>query len=197
MGRLFSNIIGPRGVFHYNWRAPQMSFGGIVFLRVERICLNLQHIVKLKSNGGSASATLSHFWQIIPQTRHHGHTIYKHDDVIKWKHFPRYWPFMRGIHRSPVNSSHKGQWRGALMFSLICTRINGWVSNRETGDLRRHQAHCDVIVMNLQPHKNWFRELIKCDETPSELVAIKYICPISTINHLHIELFCWTRTHTS
>ena len=33
----------------------------------------------------------------------------KHDDVIKWKHFPRYWPFVRGIHRSPVNSPHKGQ----------------------------------------------------------------------------------------
>ena len=44
----------------------------------------------------------------------------KHDDVIKWKHFPRYWPFVRGIHRSQVNSPHKGQWRGALMFSLIC-----------------------------------------------------------------------------
>ena len=43
-----------------------------------------------------------------------------HDDVIKWKHFPCYWPFVRGIHRSPVNSPHKGQWRGALMFSLIC-----------------------------------------------------------------------------
>ena len=24
---------------------------------------------------------------------------------------------------------------------------NGWVNNREAGDLRRHQAHCDVIVM--------------------------------------------------
>ena len=24
-----------------------------------------------------------------------------HDDVIKWKNFPRYWPFVRGIHRSP------------------------------------------------------------------------------------------------
>ena len=38
----------------------------------------------------------------------------------KWKHFPRYWPFVRGIHRSPVNSPHKGQWRAALMFSSIC-----------------------------------------------------------------------------
>ena len=70
-----------------------------------------------------------------------------HDDVIKWKHFPRYWSFVRGIHRSPVNSPHKGQWRGALMFSLICARINGWVNNGEAGDLRRYRAHYDVIVM--------------------------------------------------
>ena len=70
-----------------------------------------------------------------------------HDDVIKWKHFPRFWPFVRGIHRSPVNSPHKGQWRGALMFSLICAWINGWVNDREAGDLRRHSAHYDVIVM--------------------------------------------------
>ena len=32
------------------------------------------------------------------------------------KHFPRYWPFVRGIRRSPVNSPHKGQWRGTQMF---------------------------------------------------------------------------------
>ena len=69
------------------------------------------------------------------------------DDVIKWKHFPRNWPFVRGIHRSPVNSPHKGQWRGALMFSLIGVWINDWVNNRETGDLRRQRGHYDVIVM--------------------------------------------------
>ena len=69
------------------------------------------------------------------------------DEVIKWEHFPRYWPFVRGIHRSPVNSTHKGQWRRALMFSLICVWINGWVNNPEAGDLRRHRAHCVVIVM--------------------------------------------------
>ena len=48
----------------------------------------------------------------------------QHDDVIKWKHFLRYWPFVRGIHRSPENSPNKGQWRGALIFSLICAWIN-------------------------------------------------------------------------
>ena len=70
-----------------------------------------------------------------------------YNDVIKWKHFPRYWPFVRGINRSPVNSPHKGKWRGALVFSLICGWINRWVNNREAGDLRRHRAHYDVIVM--------------------------------------------------
>ena len=72
-----------------------------------------------------------------------------HDDVIKWKHFfPRYWPCVRGIHRSLVNSLHKGQWRGTLMFFLICAWINSWVNNREAGDLRRNRAHYGVTVMS-------------------------------------------------
>ena len=73
--------------------------------------------------------------------------MYVHDDVIKWKHFPRYWSFVRGIHRSPVNYQHTGQWRGALMFSLICAWINGCVKNRDAGDLRRHRAYyCTAMV---------------------------------------------------
>ena len=72
-----------------------------------------------------------------------------HDDVIKWKKFSRYWPLVRGIHRSPVNSPHKGQWRGALMIGLIRALINSWVNNGEAGDLKRHCAHCDVIGMEM------------------------------------------------
>ena len=49
-----------------------------------------------------------------------------------------------------VNSPHKGQWRGALMSSLICTWINGCVNNLEAGDLRRNSAHYDVTVMIFQ-----------------------------------------------
>ena len=74
-------------------------------------------------------------------------TLVAHDDVTKWKHFPRYWPFVRGIHRSPVNSPHSGQWRGALVVSLICAWINGWVNSGDAGDLRRHCAHYNVTVM--------------------------------------------------
>ena len=70
-----------------------------------------------------------------------------HEDVIKWKHFLHYRPFVRGIHRSPVNSPHKGQWRGGLTFSLICTWRNDWVNNRDAGDLRRYRAHYDVTIM--------------------------------------------------
>ena len=50
----------------------------------------------------------------------------------------------------PVNSPHKGKWRGALMFTLICARINDWVNNREAGDLRPHRGHYDVNVMYLK-----------------------------------------------
>ena len=68
-----------------------------------------------------------------------------------WRHqmetFPALLALCAGIHRSPVNSPHKGQWRGALVFSLICAWINGWGNNRGAGDLRRHRAHYDVIVM--------------------------------------------------
>ena len=70
-----------------------------------------------------------------------------YDDVIKWKHFPRYWQFVRGIHRWPVNYQHEGQWRGALMFSMTCAWINDWVNNRGAGDLRCHRAHYDVMVI--------------------------------------------------
>ena len=51
-------------------------------------------------------------------------------------------------HLCGVNPLHKGQWRGAFMFSFICAWLNLWVNNREAGDLRRYCAHYDVIVMN-------------------------------------------------
>ena len=122
----------------------------IDFWRMLVSCLLNNHILVIRYcelNGNT-------YLQIVePQHRHVlGTWSYKyasHDDVIKWKHFPRYWPFVRGIHRSPVNSPHKGQWRGrgTLILSLICVWINGWVNNREAGDLRRYRARYDITVM--------------------------------------------------
>ena len=92
-----------------------------------------------------------------------------HDDVIKWKQFPRHLPFVRGIFRSPVNSTHKGQWREDLMFSLICAWINASVNSREAGDLRRHRDHYDVIVMQW-----WSSSVVLCR------IFCKYLLSITT-----------------
>ena len=62
----------------------------------------------------------------------------------------------RYSHRIMMTSSNRNifhgespahQWRGALMFSMICAWISGWVNNHEADDLRRHCAHYDVTVM--------------------------------------------------
>ena len=101
-----------------------------------------------------------------------------YDDVIKWKHFPRYWPFVRGIHWSPVNSPHKGQWRWALV--LICTWMNGWVNNGE-GGLRRHRTHYDVIVMSL-------RDLMITKVSQAIILATYYMHPVQDMgSHLNIS----------
>ena len=111
----------------------------------------------------------------------------RHDDIIKWKYFPRYWPFVREIHRSPVNSLHKGQWRGTLMFSLICLWLNGWVNNREAGDLRRCRAHYDVNVMAPWFNSKFVQHL--------EWSGLKHDQPITTKDHYKMSLnyeFDWS-----
>ena len=71
-----------------------------------------------------------------------------HDDVIKYNTtFCALLDLCAGNSPVPVNCPHKGQWRGALMFYLICAWINSWVYNRGAGNLRRHRAHYDIIVM--------------------------------------------------
>ena len=70
-----------------------------------------------------------------------------HDDVINWTRFTRYWLFVREIHQWQVNCSYKGQWCGALMFSLIFSWTNGWANSRYAGDLKRNRDHCDVTVL--------------------------------------------------
>ena len=109
------------------------------------LCDLFTHILEGRFTGAGPIVCFRWPWSMWKKSARK--SLQKHDDVIKRKHFPRYWPFVRGIQRSPVNSPHNGQWRGALMFSLICARINAWVNNREVDDLRRHRPHYNVIVM--------------------------------------------------
>ena len=78
---------------------------------------------------------------------------------------------------------HKGQWRGPLMFPLICVWINGWVNNRKAGDLRRYRAHYYVIVMwipstKMRCHQNLPNVVIKvkCATTFQDTENIRCPC---------------------
>ena len=74
------------------------------------------------------------------------------------------------VGNSPVSgefpAQRPGQWRGALIFSLICAWIKGWVNNRETGDLRRHRAHYDVTVK-----WSWRKWLQRTDTKPPQNIT--------------------------
>ena len=73
--------------------------------------------------------------------------------ILWWRHqmetFSALLAFVKGIHWSPMDSPHKGQWRRTLMFSLICAWTNAWANNRDADDLRHHRAHYDVTVIYL------------------------------------------------
>ena len=134
---LFSNLKWCRSLNHLFWETRNEIYNN---LSPNVAFVHWFHYVE----NTSLQITLSH---VIRGTATNSQNVFVHDDVIKWKYFPRNWPFVREIHRSPVNFPHKGQWRGALMFSLIYAWINDWVNNREAGDLRRQHGHYDVIVM--------------------------------------------------
>ena len=115
---------------------------------------------------------------------------WRHNDVIKWKHFPRNWPFVRGIHRWPVNSPHKGQWRGALMGFFICTWINCWVNSAQAGDLRRHRAHYNVTLMLTGTHTC-------CQRNGMSIVHLTIVPDdfLNRLNYLKVADFDWYREH--
>ena len=71
--------------------------------------------------------------------------------AARWRH-EIHCPFVRGIRRWPVDSPHKGQWRGDLIFSLMCASTNDWANSRYAGDLTRHGSHCDVTIMRCWLH---------------------------------------------
>ena len=103
----------------------------------------------------------------------------------KMETFPRYWSLVRGIHRLPLDSPHKSQWRWASMFSLICARTNGWANTRDASDLRRHRAHDDVIVMEIVMY--WYTHFWNCTRTNDCVPAV-----LTDINKFWCDIIMWT-----
>ena len=102
-----------------HWERPSLYWNGVQYMprRITLFCVLFWlrfHLVLPKS---------SRVTSLAPG---------KHDDVIKWKHFPCYWPFVRGIHRWPVNSSHKRPVTRNFdaFFDL---RLNKWLSQQSWG----------------------------------------------------------------
>ena len=121
-----------------------------------------------------------------------------HDDVIKWKHFPSYWPFVRGIPRGPVNSPHKGQWHGALMFSLnkrLSKQSWGWWFETLSRPLLwRHCNVCENIHVTQHMHctlKPKHQTENRHKDNPVQHVNTKYKIVIMTTfrfrNHVWIN----------
>ena len=137
--------------------------------------------------------------------------VTEHDNVMKWKYFPRYWSFVRGIHRSPVNSPHKGQWRGALMFSLIWAlnkRLSkqswGWWFEMPSCSLWRHcnefsdawrHIHIEMLSISLS----------LCDEKPPVVSLTRhdihvnsnnYICKYKKVSYQNSSWLCITAVYS-
>ena len=120
-----------RSIIHFTWKSSDPSSCGFVKVFHHRFLYKkkcVSHCIKLPTVP-HAENEIGISVQMVCET------------------FSALLAFVRGIHRSLANFPHKGQWRGALMFSLICTWLNGWVNNRERSDLRRHRAYYDVIVI--------------------------------------------------
>ena len=127
-----------------------------------------------------------------------------HDDVIKWKHFPRHWPFVREVHRSPVNFQHKGQWRGALMFYFdlrpnerLSKQPRGWWFETLSSPLWRHR---DVLKMEAL-FLPWFcfiyfefkaKSLISSCESAQRRGSHDFLCfCINTLTPSDAFMHCW------
>ena len=74
------------------------------------------------------------------------------------------------------------------MFSLICVWINGWVNNREAGDLRRHRAH----FRPLWRHRNAYnKRLFMWDTNPQRSTWVPFLCPVYHMDYLHgLSVLC-------
>ena len=119
-----------------------------------------------------------------------------YDDAIKWKHFPRYLTLVRGIHRPVTISPHKGQWRGALIFSLCLEKA--WANNRDGGDFGRHRAHYDATVILEHSYDNEsvseviFETWVKLTDAGPKQYEARYMY---IINGMRFMLKLFTRSY--
>ena len=178
--------------FHICWQKFHL---GIIFHK-EQMTLTTSIFAKLLIRHSHQPWYLMlHYYCCIIKSSYLSSTLFSHDDIIKWKHFPHYCPFVWGIHQSPVNSPQTGQWRGALMFSLICVLINGWVNSHGAGDLRCYRAHYGIIVMKMTWYVLWY-SYFKLKWPITLTTHNEHIYRCWYVHHVQNMWYLWTYLYT-
>ena len=85
-------------------------------------------------------------------------TLLHYDNVIKWKHFPHYWPFVRVFHRSPMNSPNKGRWCffDLRLYKRLRKQFRWWFETSSRSLWRRY--YDNYIIRN----GRWIADAITC-----------------------------------
>ena len=133
---------------------------------MSKTCYDCEIITDYQLKQEAKSFIIFNFILYISRSQVYSCIYIHHDEVIEWKYFPRYWPFVRGIHRSPVNYPHKGQCRGALMFFYL--RLNKRLSKQSWGwwfeTLSRPLwRHCNAFFISQKSRFRghaWFQNLV-------------------------------------
>ena len=120
---------------HYNWNLSPWRCSTHKIISMIKMGLNNHTLECCLTRAAWEAACLT--WQPV---LHHYYSI-------KWKHFPRYWPFVRGIHGSSVDSRHKGPVTRIFDDLFNVSLKKGVKNNGMAVDLRRRDAHRDVTVV--------------------------------------------------
>ena len=99
-------------------------------------------------------------------------TCATHDDVIKWKHFPRYWPSVRGIHRSRWIPSQRPVTRSfdvffdQRMYKRLSKQLWCWWFETPSWSLWRHrnEYRAQHVKLTFPQHRKFhFDEFLSLD----------------------------------
>ena len=128
--------------------------------------------------------------------------VEQHDDVMTWNSFPHYRPFVKGIHRSPVDFLHKDTLMRTFDVSLKLAWTNCWTNSRIADDLRRHDIQVTSQFNTLRPRQNgrhFADDIFKCIFLNENVwipikISLKFV-PKGQINKIPalVQIMAWRR----
>ena len=71
----------------------------------------------------------------------------RHDDVIKWKHFPGFWPFVKGIHCSMMHPYPQKDNDARLWCFFCCEPVEIPVIRNAMVVMRRHRNILEIFLI--------------------------------------------------